>query len=292
MRSAKLLGYLGLLLALLVGFAIGTCVAKASTCISGGDLQEALNARGPGATVCLQGSFSGTIRPLRGQTVVGGVLRGGYDLRAGNVTLRGTEIYGSDIGVVMGDHATVTDAYIHDESQNGIHAYAGGKDWWLTITDSTITHNGSRSLEGHSSAGVKLMELSRTTHTLGAGATVTGNTISDNFGNGLWFDRSSNAVIAEHNVTNHNTRHGIRCEICGGPVRISDNTAVGNGYDGIDLTSVGLATLTGNTAYGNDGMNITVHKDPRAVKRYPDNGDPTKGWRDGRVITSGNRVRR
>ena len=85
------------------------------------------------------------------------------------------------------------------------------------LTGNRIVHNGSSVLVGNSSGGVKLLGLSKPTSALGSGATVQGNTVTGNIGNGIWFDRTSSASIVRNNVAYGNTESGIRCEKCAGP---------------------------------------------------------------------------
>jgi parallel beta-helix repeat protein len=248
------------------------------------DLQARLNQAGQGKTVCLSGTFSGTVRPPQGQTIVGGKLHGGYDLHAGHVTLNGVEVYGSRVGVIMGSHATVTGSYIHDSYQNGISAYAGFEDWAIRITNNRLVNNGSKSLEGNSSAGMKLMALAKPTHPVGAGAIVTGNTVTGSHGNGIWLDQSASSALISNNTIHNSTRHGFRCEKCGGPVEITGNTISGSGYDGIDVTSSGVVTLRNNTVTDSHDWGVTIHEDWRAKKVYPNLGDVTMGWHLYRIV--------
>jgi len=262
--------------------------ARAASCIQGGDLQNALNQRGRGASVCLSGTFTGTIRPLQGQTITGGELRGSFDLRAGNVTLHRVEVYGGGQCVIVGNRSTVDASYIHDCAENAIHGFAGGADWFVRITDNRIVDNGTRSLEGHSSAALKLLALSKPNHRMGAGATITGDLVTGSVGNGLWLDQSSNASVLAQNTIRNSTRHGIRCEICGGDVIIRDNTISGSGFDGIDVTSTGVAEVLGNTVTGSHDWGITIHMDPRAKKWWANLGDPHVGWHLHSITVKGN----
>src|SRR4029453_7845019 len=145
------------------------------------NLQNALNAAGTGATVCLAGTFStsSSIRPLAQQTIVGGALRysgasnvcvscdltDGFELRAPGITLQGVEVYGFEgRGVDCGPGATITGSYIHDNQQNGIACLANLHDYQLRITGNRIVHNGSPGLPGDSAGGAKRVGMSSPPH--------------------------------------------------------------------------------------------------------------------------------
>lgn len=253
------------------------------------NLQNALNAAGTGATVCLSGTFStsSTIRPLANQTIVGGALRysgasnvciscdltDGFELRAPGITLQGVEVYGFEgRGVDCGPGSTITGSYLHDNKQNGIACWANLQDYRLSITGNRIVHNGSSVLVGNSSGGVKLLGLSKPTSALGSGATVQGNTVTGNIGNGIWFDRTSSASIVRNNVAYGNTESGIRCEKCAGPFAFDGNTVHDNGFAGIAIHNSAVVTVTNTTSYGNGGRRpagVWVSFNDKARKTYP-----------------------
>ena len=270
------------------------------------NLQNALNAAGTGATVCLYGTFStgSTVRPLAQQTVVGGTLlysgsydvcvscdlTDGYNLHAPDVTLQGVEVSGFEgRGIACGQGSTITGSYIHDNRKNGIACAANLRDYRLSITGNWIVHNGSSVLLGHSASGIKLLSLSSPTHGLGSGATIEGNTVSDNVGNGIWFDRTSSASIVMDNVSYGNLRHGIRCEKCAGPFLFDGNTVYDNGYAGIAIHNSAVVTVTHTTSYSNGGRwaGVWVSFDEKAQKIYPAVSPVTLGYHLQSVIVEG-----
>jgi len=270
------------------------------------NLQNALDAAGAGATVCLYGTFStsSTIRPLAQQTIVGGTLRysgsydvcvscdltDGYSLRAPDVTLRGVEVAGFEgRGVVCGQGSKIAGSYIHDNRKNGIACSAKLLDYGLSITGNLITHNGSSVLVGRSAGGIKLLSLSYPTHALGSGATIDGNTVSDNIGNGIWFDRTSSAGIVSNNVASGNSHYGIRCEKCAGPFLFDGNTVHDNGYAGITIHNSAVVTVTHTTSYSNGGRwaGVWVSFDEKAQKTYPAVMPVTAGYHVQSVIIDG-----
>jgi parallel beta-helix repeat protein len=262
------------------------------------NLQNALNAAGTGATVCLSGTFStsSTIRPLAQQTIVGGALRysgatnvclscdltDGFELHAPGITLQGVEVYGFEgRGVDCGPGSTITGSYLHDNKQNGIACWADLEDYRLTITGNRIVHNGSSVLVGQSSGGVKLLSLSNPTHALGSGATVEGNTVSGNVGHGIWLDHTSSASIVRNNVSFGNSQSGIRCEKCAGPFLFDTNTARDNGDAGVTIHNSALVTVTNTTSYGNGGrspVGVRVSFNEKAQKTYPQATPTTLGY--------------
>ena len=273
------------------------------------NLQTALNGAGKGATVCLDGVFRTTtaIRPLTGQTIVGGTLEyagsynvckgctltNGYYLRSGNVTLRRVEVRGFEgRGVVCGPRTRIIGSYLHDNHQNAIACTANHGAWNIRIIGNRIVGNGDPKLEGESAAGVKIMELSVPGATVTSGAVIRDNVVSGNHGNGLWLDRTSSGALIVGNDVTGNTRHGFRCEKCGGPVEVRDNTFTSNGFEGIDFTSTAVGSIIDNTARSNGTRNtrdpdIRVWEDWRAQKTYPAIGDDTLGYHIRSIVVRG-----
>jgi len=276
-----------LVLSLLTFWNLSQIPAHAAACKTvraPADLQRALIAAGKGSTVCLEGTFHGSgVRPLEGQTIIGGALTGssgdGFELRAANVTLRGVEVYGyPGRGVVCGPRSTIQGSYLHDNRRNGIGCIANGADWHLVITGNTITHNGSEKWAYQGAAGIKIMELSMPGHCLTCGALVARNNVSFNVGNGIWFDRSSSAATVRNNTTNGNTHKGIRCEKCAGPFAWYGNTARNNRDENLSIRNSAYVTLWDNTTSGSLGLRITwVTRE--ATKTYPALNPVDDGYR-------------
>ena len=91
-------------------------------------------------------------------------------MHAGDATVRGVEVSGSDVGVRCGPRATIEDAYIHDNSQTGIQCYVNQGDWGVQIAGNRILENGSPTLEGYSAAGIKLAAVSSPGNTVRPGS--------------------------------------------------------------------------------------------------------------------------
>jgi parallel beta-helix repeat protein len=275
------------------------------------DLQHALNDAGPRAVVCLTGTFEtvSTVRPLTGQTVVGGLLRyvgaydvcrecyasmvDGYDLGAADVTLQGVEVAGFEgRGVLCGSGSAVTGSFLHDNRRNGIGCIARGANWHIQIVGNRIEHNGTEVLAGQASGGVKLMEVSQPGEALGVGAVVSDNTVANNIGNGIWLDRSSNASTIERNSLSGNTQTGIRCEKCGGPIAITDNVSYDNGGDGLAILNSAVVSLAGDQTYGNAGVGIRIgYTSPGvATKVYPDLSPVSDGWQISSIVVNDTRL--
>jgi parallel beta-helix repeat protein len=280
MRTLNRAALTTLIVGLIVGYFAGTAVpAHAETCdrhVSGGsNLQAALNNAGRGATVCLSGTFHGSdIRPLAGQTVIGGTLTGssgnGYNLKAGSVTLRNVEVAGyANHGVTCGPGSTIADSYIHDNDLNGIGCIANGGDWHIHIVGNRIIHNGSDRYEYIGASGIKILELSKPGHCLTCGALVEDNTVLNNDGNGIWFDRSSSGITVRGNTTSGNTHKGLRCEKCAGPVLWEHNVARYNKQENYSIRNSAVVTMHDNVASNGLGLNITYVRTV-ARKTYPD----------------------
>lgn len=266
-------------LGVIFGLFLAGAAAQAATCdvrvSAPADLQSRLNAAGRGKTVCLSGTFGTktTVRPLAGQTIIGGTLKytgsynvcegcdltDGYDVhRTPGVTFLNvmvTQFEGR--GILCGPHTTVRDSTLTYNRENGIGCLGDGTDWYVRIIHNVISHNGNAKLENHTSAGIKLLAMSHPGHPLGAGGIVQGNVLSDNIGNGMWWDRTSSAGIASGNTANGNTHSGIRIERGGGPFLIEHNTVRYN-RDGISLRNAAKVTARDNIASGNErAMNVS-----------------------------------
>ncbi len=278
----------GLTVVFAVAFIIATVLHATDACAATRDLQTVLNRAGRGATVHLSGSYyvGETIYARRGQTIVGGELvhsgsgyAVGLDLRAGGVTVRGIEVHGFDHGIVCGPRSTIRRSYVHDNSMNGIGCHADGAAWHIRIIGNTITHNGSAAEEHHSASGIKLLSIAKPRACLGCGAIVRNNIANDNTGNGIWFDQSSNGIIASDNTAVRNTHHGIRCEKCGGPVLFEDNTTHDNVFNDVSVVNSAVVRIVNAT-----GVKETKWTPGIATKTWPTYGDPTTGYRNIRRV--------
>ena len=270
------------------------------------DLQARLDQAGAGATVCLSGTFGtkSTISPLNGQTIIGGKLTytgsydlcwpcgltDGYNLKAGGITLRHVEVVGFEgKGVLCGPHTTVRHSYLHGNKENGIGCWMESGDWHINIAHNRVTHNGDPSLEFKVSAGIKVLQASRPAHALKAGAWIHGNVSADNYGNGIWLDRSSSGSTIERNTTYGNTHFGIRCEKCAGPVLIQHNNSYGNDYAGISVRNSAVVTLRDNTTHGNvshteSDSGLVVAYASKDVKTWPHLGNLHMGYHPHRIV--------
>jgi len=283
------------IICLIVGYAVGACVGynnavEAATCKtvrSGTNLQSALNAAGTGAHICLVGTFYATseVRPLQGQTISGGVLKGrngadvGFAMRTDHITLNGVEVSGFVKGIVCGPNGTILDSYVHDNSMVGIVCIAQHADYHLLIRGNRLIHNGSNKWEYIGASGMKLMEMSRPGHCLTCGAMVINNIANDNDSNGLWLDRTSSGVTIADNTTNGNTHKGIRCEKCAGPILIEGNTATDNFHENISVVNSAVVTLRNNrTARSKQNTGLRVDYSAVARKSYPNIGDDSLGY--------------
>jgi parallel beta-helix repeat protein len=242
------------------------------------DLQARLNQAGPGKTVCLSGTFHASVRMLANQTLTGGHIIGTVDMHAGHDTVDGVEVSGGvERGIICGPWAVIKNNYVHDNPMNGIGCFANNVEWHIQILNNRILHNGSNRWEFIGASGIKLLALGKPTSCLGCGATVSGNVASNNDGNGIWFDQSSNGVIANNNTTNGNSHFGLRCEKCGGPVSWSNNNAANNHMADFSLRNSAFVTMDHNDGFTYIAF-ATVDK-----KTYPNLGDPHLGYHPYRI---------
>lgn len=265
------------------------------------DLQQQLNAAGTGATVCLSGTFGSqnTITPLKNQTIVGGVLKytgsynlcwpcgltDGYNLHAGGITLRNVEVVGWEgKGVLCGPGSTIRSSYLHDNKENGVGCWMNSERWHVNIVKNRVIHNGAPVLEFHVAAGIKLLQVAKPGDPLTAGATITENVSANNFGNGIWLDRSSSGSTISNNITYGNTHFGIRSEKSAGPILIEGNDSYGNLYPGYSVRNSAIVTLRNNTSHGNkphtypNVSGLVVSYAGKDVKTWPNLGDLHMGY--------------
>ena len=186
-------------------------------------------------------------------------------------------------GIWPGRATTVRDVRLH---HNENHAIGGGKAG-LLVENVEIDHNGSPTLTGNSSGGIKSV----------FGYTITDSYIHDNTGPGVWCDVGCQSEpgyaggfrVLNNTITN-NTRSGVRAEIMGneGASLIQGNQITGNnieqlvgGQGGISIVSAMNVTVDGNV-FGNNGRGrgVDIHDDSRpfdisgtVIKNNELNGD-------------------
>jgi len=88
------------------------------------------------------------------------------------------------------------------------------------------------------------------------------NVVSDNDGNGIWFDISSYDVNIVRNLAQRNFRNGIYVEITGTAI-VASNLVTGNGQAGIKLSGATDTRVYNNTMADNLTYQMSVHDDGR-----------------------------
>jgi hypothetical protein len=264
---------------------------------AGGDIQLAADRHGPGATICLTGSYvvSDPLRPYDGQRFIGpasieagpGVHTGfelkgedsGLAVNAENVTLVDLDVHGFDLRAVecwLG--MTIEGGTYHDNGRNGIGCgleYGAGT---VVIDGAEIYGNGSDEELGRGSGGIKLARLGPD------GFTLRNSSIHDNLGNGVWCDvQCIGTFLIEGNTIERNTRKGVLYEKSGasdefvegevveGEAVVRANTVTGNGTEGrryaADGGIVGVSStnihIVANTTRDNHRAGVVLKTDDR-----------------------------
>lgn len=142
------------------------------------------------------------------------------------------------VGVDVGSNGTIRKSRIRTNGEMGV---AGGGSG-IMIHENDISNNGFwAGLDPKWEGGaMKLTEIVGSFVTVdgkinGTGATVWGNTITDNTGVGVWFDegtttaKPNSGVVVRDNMIARNTNAGMSFEISRGPAKAIGNTFVGNG---------------------------------------------------------------
>jgi parallel beta-helix repeat protein len=171
-------------------------------------------------------------------------------------------------GISIEQPVTLTGNRINRNGQEGIAA-AGSR---ITVTGNVISHNGWAGFDpGWEAGGAKWGEVGH--------LVVSGNTVTDNKGPGLWDDIDSWDVTYSGNTVSGNDGPGIFHEI-GGRARIVRNRVSDNGFakpgwlwgSGILLAGSHDVEVAGNTVRDNaDGIGLIQQNrgnDPHGRRRY------------------------
>ena len=94
-------------------------------------------------------------------------------------------------------------------------------------------------------------------------STLQDNIISDNIGNGIWYDISSYDMTIVRNVVQRNANHGLSVEISGTGV-VASNVVTDNANFGIKISGSTSIDVWNNTAANNGQSQIAVIEDPRS----------------------------
>jgi parallel beta-helix repeat protein len=174
-------------------------------------------------------------------------------VRSDDADISNNEIFrGGQLGIHNPrDNSRVSGNYIHHNNTERFCIEAGNCAGYSTDGDSTVS---ATLVE---SGGVKIAG--------GQGfVSVSSNEISDNRGNGLWFDVGTHDIVASNNRVHHNARRGIFFEISDG-AKIFSNIVYENGSArtnhvngaGIQVGNSSNAEVYNNTlAWNADGIAV------------------------------------
>ncbi|UYZ63626.1 right-handed parallel beta-helix repeat-containing protein [Hymenobacter weizhouensis] len=144
-------------------------------------------------------------------------------------------------------------------SYNGQAGLFGGKAHGLRFENNRVTHNNvERFAKGWSAAGVKL--------SVADSMYVRNNVFEDNFAHGLWFDTGANNSVVSGNTIRNNQGVGIWVEISKGDL-LAGNLLVNNTDDGIRVLNSADVRVYNNTSVG----------DYSALHIYDSGRQPTQG---------------
>lgn len=127
------------------------------------------------------------------------------------------------IGVsVIGDRVRLDDIDAIDNGHLGVHAHRSSA---LTVSAAFVSGNNSEDFDPfHSAGGLKVTEST--------GLIVTGSTVVDNAGPGVWTDLDTSDVVVASNWITGNGRSGVEIELSS-DVIVVDNTVHDNGEAGV-----------------------------------------------------------
>jgi len=135
-----------------------------------------------------------------------------------------------------------TNNNVHDNGQTGIGCGGNGAGSGVTITNNTIANNGyaATSTTPGERGGIKCSAEPN--------ATITGNTIVNNDGPGMWTDEAASNVLVQNNIIKQSVMEAIRFELTFSSKALS-NTLINNssqrvaGY-GLSFTATGSCTAS------------------------------------------------
>lgn len=144
-------------------------------------------------------------------------------------------------------------------SGNGYTGIIGNAANGLLVDQSYLTSNNTEHFSiaatgAAASAGIKV--------TSSKGVTVRDSVVSDNIGNGIWFDISSYSITVVRNVVLRNAVHGISIELSTTAV-VASNLVTDNALFGIKVTGTTNSDVWNNTLVNNGAAQLAVIEDPR-----------------------------
>lgn len=212
---------------------------------------------------------------------------------------------------VTARRVTVEDVVISDNATQGLFVGGRGQGEDVVVRDVTVERNGLIGLESSYADGLLvdgLRAVGNNTERFNAapvsggaklgrarGLTVRDSVFADNLGTGLWFDESVFDATVTGNDVLRNTANGLAFEISSRAV-LADNLVVGNGRTGIKVNNAAGVAVWANTVAGNGERPLWVVQDERLARDLDVPGhdprqqlpDPTVTWVLGQVTVGGN----
>ena len=222
----------------------------------GADIQAAVDAAGPGATLQLQGFYTVTssIQPLDGQTFLGPATLVGQGVTlifrntGAGVTYDGLDISGATgtraSAIQLGVGGTVINSVLHDNGWNGVRGQFHDGPANIKLIDVELYGNGfDPEALSPGAGGYKFLN--------GDGLETIRVYSHDNIGSGGWLDQDWRTFTSTDDVYVRNTKRGLFYEVSLGPAVIRNVTARDNGGTGVQVNSSDNVRVTGAVVGGN-----------------------------------------
>ncbi|MGY1741291.1 MULTISPECIES: right-handed parallel beta-helix repeat-containing protein [unclassified Blastococcus] len=207
--------------------------------------------------------------------------------------------------------ATLEDVVVRDNATQGVFVGGRGQGEDVVVRDVTVEGNGLIGLESSYADGLLvdgLRAVGNNTERFNAapvsggaklgrarGLTVRDSLFADNRGTGLWFDESVYGATVTGNDVLGNTANGIAYEISSAAV-LADNLVAGNGRTGVKINNAAGVEVWNNTVVGNGERPLWVVQDERLAEDLDlpghdprqDLPDPSVTWVLGPVTVGDN----
>lgn len=206
---------------------------------------------------------------------------------------------------------TLENVVVRDNATQGVFAGGRGAGVRVTLRNVTVERNGLLGIESSYADGLVLDGVRATGNnterfnfapvsggvkiTRARGLTVTDSVFADNLGPGLWFDESVYDATVTGNDVLRNAGNGISFEISSTGL-IADNVVAGNGQTGLKINNASHMNIWNNTVVDNAGRPMWVVQDSRLASNLSTPGhdprqklpDPMVTWLLGPVTIRNN----
>ena len=249
-----------------------------------------------------------------GQDVVSSNLQRAIYVSAPSTILRGFGVrrYATSVPQmgtvdVYGAGSTIENVVITDNATQGLHVRAAN----VTVNRDTVTGNGLDGLSINYSDGLRIIGLRSQFNTdqhfnrapVSGGVKITrsrvvsisDSTISDNYGQGLWFDESVYAMTITGNDLRNNTGYGLVTELSD-TGSVLNNVMADNGVDNFRVINTGNLQIWNNTFSHAAGRDLNIRQDSRDPNNLSTAGhdprqslpDPTMPWKSFHLVIRNN----